>query len=291
MTLALLFTLLSGLCWAGLDALRKQLAGELGVIALIVLLSLGQLPAFAIWSASAGAGMPTTGYLVPGLLGIALNVAANLLFVRAVQVSPLSLTIPFLAFTPVFTTALAGPLLGEVPTLQQGTGIGLIVVGALVLAAGQASGTDGPGRLWRALREERGAMMMLGVAALWASTGALDKFSMQFADLPVHAAVQNGGVGLALLGVLIVRGRVTELGRLRLVPGHTLGAILVNSGAFGFQLLAIRDLDVGPFEAIKRALGLASAIALGRFWFEEPITAAKIGAALLMAAGTAALVL
>lgn len=293
MTLALLFTLLSGLCWAGLDALRKRLANDLGVISLIVLLSFGQLPAYAIWSVSAGAGVPDVGYLVPGLIGVALNVAANLLFVRAVQISPLSVTIPFLSFTPVFTAAIAGPLLGEVPTLQQAGGIGLIVIGALVLAAGRSDGSQGrgPAALWRAVREERGAIMMLGVAALWASTAALDKFSMQFADLPIHAAVQNGGVGVALLVVLLAQGRLRELGRLRQVPWLTIGAMAVNSGAFGFQLLAIRDFDVGPFEAIKRALGLASAIALGRMWFAEPITPTKIGAAVCMALGTAALVL
>ena len=56
------------------------------------------------------------GYWRYGLPDILLNVAANLLFLHAVRVSPLSLTIPFLSFTPVFSALSASVLLGEWPS-------------------------------------------------------------------------------------------------------------------------------------------------------------------------------
>ena len=63
--------------------------------------------------------------------------AASILYVQAVNLSPLSLTIPYLGFTPVVVTVLAYPLLGEVPALQVRRsgliGIALVVMGAIAL--------------------------------------------------------------------------------------------------------------------------------------------------------------
>jgi drug/metabolite transporter (DMT)-like permease len=290
--LALGFAVLSSLCWAGLDATRKHLSSETSAVALVTVLSLGQLPIYVAWWASAGGRIEDPAYFGPALVEIGLNVAANLLFVRAVEISPLSVTIPFLSFTPVFATAIAIPLLGELPDPVQLAGIAAVVLGAIILASGHAVSIGlGPFAFFRALGHERGAIYMLLVALMWACTIAIDKAAMQYAALVVHAAVQNLGVGLVLITYLLLRRRVGELGVIKRHPVPMLATVVFAAGGFALQLVAIKVLLVGVVETLKRAIGLVSATVVGRVGFDEPITISKVLAALIMAGGTAALML
>jgi drug/metabolite transporter (DMT)-like permease len=289
---AFAFAFVSSLSWAGLDATRKLLASRVSAVALVTVLSAGQIPLYLVWWVSEAGTITSAEYVVPALIEVALNVAANLLFVRAVEISPLSLTIPFLSFTPVFATAIAAPMLGEIPNAIQLSGIAAVVLGALILSSGQAVQLGlGPFSIFRALVRERGALYMLAVALFWACTIAIDKAAMKHASLSVHALIQNGGVGLILFTYLLARGRIRELAVVKERPLAFGATVLFAAGGFALQLVAIKVLFVGVVETLKRALGLVSALIVGRIWFAEPITGAKVLAALIMAAGTAALML
>ena len=216
---AFAFALCSSLSWAGLDATRKLLSTQVSAVALVTVLSAGQIPIYLAWWAADPGTIQSVDYVGPALIEIALNVAANLLFVRAVEVSPLSVTIPFLSFTPVFATAIAIPLLAEFPNPVQYGGIAAVVVGALILGAGEAMRQGrGPFGIVAALVQERGALYMLAVAFFWACTIAIDKAAMKYAALPVHALIQNGAVGVLLFFYLLARGRAAELGAVRKRP-------------------------------------------------------------------------
>ena len=76
---------------------------------------------------------PTSEYWLPGLTSVGLNWVANLAFLRALALSPLSVTIPLLSLTPVFTALLAIPLLGETPTALQSAEILAVVAGAFLI--------------------------------------------------------------------------------------------------------------------------------------------------------------
>lgn len=298
-SLALGLAVACSLCWAGLDATRKQLAGVMPATALVVWLSFGQVPAYALWWYFAGGTIKSVDYVVPAVIGLALNVAANLCFVRAVHISDLSTTIPMLAFTPVFTAAIANPLLGERPGWLALSGIVAVVVGALLLtstppaAAVECEGdTPGPVRTgWRARFNDPGALLMLVTAACWSTTTVLDKMATRSAPISLHALVINAGVGTSLLIYLLVRRRAAELAGVRERPGVMLGAIVAGTGAFGLQLWAIQGMLVGAVETIKRAIGMLSSIVVGRLAFQETISVRKVLAAVIMAAGTAVIML
>ncbi len=53
-------------------------------------------------------------YWPPAVASMTMNALANVLFMRSVQLSPLSRTVPFLSLTPVISALAAMPLLGEV---------------------------------------------------------------------------------------------------------------------------------------------------------------------------------
>jgi drug/metabolite transporter (DMT)-like permease len=184
-TLGVGLTIGSALCWSGLDATRKVLVQKISPVALLVLLTVGQIPLFAVWAATAGDTIDSWDYVLPGLASLGLNVIANLAFFRAVSVSPLSLTVPLLAFVPVFTTIAANPLLGEMPGGRQIAGIGVVVVGALTLNAGAAEERS-PLAFAKALFRERGSLPMLVTALCWSLTIVVDKLATQHAGYGIH---------------------------------------------------------------------------------------------------------
>ena len=84
-TTGIIFALCSSLSWAGLDIVRKQLATKIPTLALAALLSLGQAPAFGIWWAITGGEIGSVDYFLPASAGLALNIAANILFLMAMR--------------------------------------------------------------------------------------------------------------------------------------------------------------------------------------------------------------
>ena len=273
----------SALAWGALDAVRKQLAQDLDALPLATWLTLGQWPVFGAWVALSGQTHMTTDWLLPGLSVSALALLGAVLFVQAVKVSPLSLVVPMLAFTPAFSVLTGYVLVGEVPAPLQLIGIGLVVTGALALTlARRASG----GRVFR----ERGVWIMVIVALLWASTIALDKQALAHADVPIHALAQGVAMGTGLLGLLAVRRELGELRRIRPHLRLYAAAVGIQCLATALQLLAVTAVLVSIVEGIKRATGLGLALFIGWWWFGEPVSPRQAAAVALMAAGALLLV-
>jgi drug/metabolite transporter (DMT)-like permease len=280
---ALVLVVASSLGWSGFDLLRKLLVREVAPVALLLLLTLGSVPLFALWVWIDGAAAPGPGYLAPALASVLLNVVANLLFLHGMRLAPISVAIPLLSLTPVFTTLSAIPLLGERPSAAGVAGITLVIAGAIWLnwprrPAGPAASGD-------PRRSLKGAAMVATTALLWSLTPPLDKMAVERAGAPLHGMVLTGGVALAVFGVLAFQGGLGELGRVRRIPGLLALALVVSSAALGLQLLAMPKVFVGTIETLKRGIGNCMALVYGRLFFREVVTPSKILAVGLMAAG------
>ena len=115
-------------------------------------------------------------FLWSSLSSIIINMVAVTLFVKALKISPLNMTYPFLAFTPVFLIFTGYIFLGEVPDTRGLIGIILITIGAYVLNIDKIKdGFSGP---INAIKKEKGAVLMLIVALLWSFAAALDKVAV-----------------------------------------------------------------------------------------------------------------
>lgn len=273
---ALLLVVGSSLAWSAHDVTRKFLVGRVRPVPLAFLLTVAAAPLFAIWTAIDGMPGIQPGYALPAVSSVLLNIAANLMFFVALRTSALSVTIPLLSLTPVFTALLGIPMLGEVPTPLQGLGIALVVAGAFALNLPQ----ERPYWRW-----ERGAALMTTVALLWSLTVPLDKMAMARASAPFHATVLCGGVAAGVLAVLVWQRRLGELADLRHVRGVFALALVTSILALGLQLLAMQQVWVGLVETLKRGLGNVSAVGFGRAIFGEPVTLRKLLAVGLMAVG------
>jgi drug/metabolite transporter (DMT)-like permease len=283
---ALLLVIGSSLGWSGFDACRKVLADRVRPAPLAFLLAAGAVPLFAVWTAIDGMPAIQAGYLSPAVASVVLNIAANLLFFSALRNSQLSVTIPLLSLTPVFTTLLAIPMLGEVPTLRQWLGILLVVAGAFVLNL-PADGSYSPSAMARAWIGERGAGLMVLVALFWSLTGPFDKMATVKASGPFHATFLCTGVAIGIAIVLAVQRRLRELADVRKAGWIFVLAVLISIAALGLQLLAMLQVWVGLVETLKRGIGNVSALILGRTLFGEAVTPRKLLAVGLMIAGVA----
>jgi drug/metabolite transporter (DMT)-like permease len=262
------------------------LVGKISPTPLMLMLTAGQTPLFAAWAALDGGFAYGAGYWAPAVASVALNVVANLAFIHAFRVAPISLAIPLLSLTPVVTALLAIPMLGELPTAAQGFGIALVVAGALLLNLRDGARSS-LAALLHAVVHERGLHLMLVVVLCWSLTPPLDKLAMQHAPPAAHGFVLCLGVALAILALLLAQRRVGEVRQVARAPAIYLLAIVVSVAGLALQLLAYRLVYVAVVETLKRGLGNAMALVYGRFVFAERVGWAQVAAVALMAAGVA----
>ncbi len=220
------------------------------------------------------------------LVSMSANAIANVLFMRSVQLSPLSRTVPFLSLTPVFSALVAVPLLGEVPGEMHWAGILLVILGAMVL------NSDLGDSWWRSLSKEKGAPYMIAVAVLWACTTAFDKRALGHSAPASHSFLLCAGSSTILLTWMVAKGRQGELREVASIrTGLLAGLIAFAVAALALQMLALQWLWVAVVETLKRGLGVVGSVVLGRLIFGEPITSRKLAAIGLMVGGTALLAL
>jgi drug/metabolite transporter (DMT)-like permease len=274
----------AALCWAGLDVVRKALAQRASPSGLAIFLLLGQVPFLGAWAAYDGTWVADRQYWLPAVASMSMNALANVLFMRSVQLSPLSRTVPFLSLTPVVSALAAIPLLGEVPGPMHAAGILLVVLGAVTL------NSDLGGSWGKSFLHEKGAPYMIAVAVLWAFSTSLDKRALSHASPASHAFLLSAG-SAAILGTWILARR--QQGELRAVlsapNGLLMALIALAVAALALQMLALQWLWVAVIETLKRAFGVLGSVTFGRLFFDEPVTRRKVVAACLMVAGTSLL--
>jgi drug/metabolite transporter (DMT)-like permease len=109
-----------------------------------------------------------------------MEIGAMWLYMTAIRESPLSLTLPYLAFTPVFNIATGYLFLGEQVSLVGLAGILLVVAGAWLLNLKAAQAGDRMNVLapFRAIARERGSRVMLATAAIYSLTSVISKVAL-----------------------------------------------------------------------------------------------------------------
>lgn len=280
---ALLLIAGAALGFASLDLLRKVLADRMAVQPLLFWMTLGPMPAYLAWFLIEGPEWPAAGYWGPGLLSVAVNVLANAAFLRAMQVSSFSATVPLLALTPVFTSLVAVPLLREIPTPSECFGILLVVAGAVLLQATEAR-LEGAARV---AAVAAGAGLMLVVAVLWSVTTPLDKVALRSAGVPFHALALHLGIALTLGLALRLQGRGVDARGARRSMVPLVLAVVAGGVALACQLSALTLVPAGLLETLKRGLGSAAALVFGVTLFGERLSAAKALAVAVIVAGVA----
>ncbi|NOR85234.1 EamA family transporter [archaeon] len=230
--------------------------------------------------------LDSTFYLA-AILSTLLNIGTTILYFKAIKISPLSLTIPFLSFSPVFLLIPSFFILGEFPGIYGLLGIFVIVFGAYMLNAKKAK--DGLLAPIKALMNEKGSRYMLAVTFLYSLTTTLDKIAINHSSPMFYAFVFNLFLTIALFPVMLKFSN-NHIHDIKLHKNALLPIGFFAALASIAQFLAISMILVVYVSAIKRTASLFS-IAYGKYFFKEDNIKERLLGAIVMIMGVLAITL
>src|SRR4030067_407709 len=213
-------------------------------------------------------------------LSLPLELLSIILYIKALRLSPLSLTLPFLALTPVFLIFVSYILLGERVSFAGGIGILFIAAGSYTLHISKIR--EGIFEPLRAITRERGSVLMIGVALIYSLTSTLGKVAIQHSSplffgstyftsfalffAPIAFYKQNKHKGVKIEGKTI---------RSVILPGIFYSLMVIS------HMIAISLAKVAYVISVKR-MSLIIGILYGYLFFKErQIGERLIGASLM----------
>ncbi|MFZ3073291.1 MAG: DMT family transporter [Thermodesulfobacteriota bacterium] len=218
-------------------------------------------------------------FFITLLVLLPLEVAALILYVKAIKISPLSLTVPFMALSPIFIIVIAFFMLDEVPDKSGFAGITLIVVGAYLLnASASKHGLFGP---LKAIGKEKGSLLMIIVAIIYAITSTLGKIAVN------HSSPVFFGFMYPLILTLILTVIIGRKGKLR--EGFSRPTTFIPIGFFTSVMMvshfmAISMIDVAYMISVKR-LSLIMSVFYGWALFKEERIRERLLGSIIMLVG------
>lgn len=210
-----------------------------------------------------------------------MEVTAALLYMRAIKVCPISLCIPFLAFTPVLLIFTGRLILGESLNRWGVAAVVLMAAGSYLLSL--STGRHGLWEPFRALLREPGTRFMLAVAVLYSGTAALGKLAILHSD-PAFFGVVYPLVfsGLMLAGYPLSNPKPARTllarGGWAAVLGFCLAATILS------QVYGLKMAPVAYLIGVKRTSVFFSVV-LGGLWLRERPIGPRLMGAGLMAGG------
>jgi len=216
-----------------------------------------------------------------------INAVAFVLYMKAIKISPLSLTIPYLAFTPAFMIISGSLILGEMPNHWGILGIAVTCAGGYVLNLDGSRGhvLDPLAAVFR----ETGSWIMLIVAFLFSFAAVIGKLGIQHSS-PMFFTVSFFLIfGVVMICLLLSAGQVRPvLFKDHIPKGMVVGGILfLHAVLHGF---AISMAKAAYMIAIKR-LSILFSVLLGGILFNEASIRIRIIGAAMMVVGAAIIVI
>ena len=222
-------------------------------------------------------------FYIAFLVSLPLETAATILYVKALRLSPLNLTLPFLSLTPIFLILFSWLILDEKVSMQSGFGIFLIAFGSYILNIKKIK--EGFLEPFKAIARERGSIYMIMVAVLFSFTSALGKMGVTHSTPLYFGVTYITALCICLMPFAIYSCKLCAdkiITKRNLKNGLILGAIMTVSNVMHFAAISISN--VADMIAIKR-LGLLFGIILGYFFFKETGFKERFTGALIMFIG------
>lgn len=283
--------LLSALSLAFADAFsKKYFTGNTGLELLLVRFF---VPGFLLLPITLMGSYPEFGsefWLWIAIL-VPLELTAMLMYSLAIRDCPLYLTLPYLAFTPVFNVFTANIILGETVSSQNLAGILMVVFGAYLLNVNKPESGQGYSliRPLKAIVTERGSRLMLTAAIVYSVTGAMGKGAMQYVDPKTFGAFYFSVIGFSTL-LLILLLKPNSIRVIAKKPGYGLLVGVCMAIMVICHFLSISQIEVAYMVAVKRT-SLLFGIVLGAIFFSERHLSQHFGAGMLMVVGVAVILI
>lgn len=218
------------------------------------------------------------------LLALPLEILSIVMYIKALRISPLSLTLPFLALTPVFLIFISYLILGEKVSLWGGIGILLIASGSYTLNIHKIR--KGIFEPFKAIMKEKGSILMIGVALIYSVTSSLGKMAIEHSSPLFFGITYFTALTLLFTPVALYKGREgmggswgrQGLPHALLLPGIFYSIMVVS------HMVAMSLTKVAYVISVKR-ISLIISVIYGYLFFRERNIKERLFGVILMFIG------
>jgi drug/metabolite transporter (DMT)-like permease len=276
----IVYSLLTAFSLATSDALTKRVLASRDEYGVAWLRLLFALPLLLISLAFVEIPSLDRTFWLATFCALPLEIAAIILYTKALKASPISLSVPFLALTPVFLIGMSFLMLGEGVTVAGGMGILLMAAGSYSLNLHKVR--EDILAPFKAVVREKGSLYMIAVAFIYSITSSLGKLAIDHSSpvffgsfyfvlvtiffTPVALGKMKGGMSVSKKDYMPLAA-----------IGITYALMII------FHMIAMSMTNVAYMISVKRT-SLLFSVAYGHFLFrEERIVEKTVGAAVMLA--------
>ena len=277
----LLFSILTAFCDSWKDVLSKKNVSEFDPYVVAWALKVFALPFLLPFLFVIDIPKLNSSFWIALFVSGGLNILTAILYMKALQNSELSLTIPMITFTPLFLLVTSPIIVGEFPTAVGAIGVLFIVVGSYILNNKERNkGLLAP---LRALIRQRGPRLMLFVAFLWSITSNFDKVGVKNSS-PLFWCI-SVVIFISFCMIPIIEKRLHQIGFKQFLSQKNFFIMgFFYSLTLIFQMTAISLTLVAYVIAIKR-LSVLLGVLWGYFIFKEKAVQERLLGATIMVMG------
>lgn len=223
------------------------------------------------------------------LAALPLEIIATILYIKALKISPLSLTVPFLSLTPLFLIIISYLLLGETVSFLGAVGVLLIAAGGYTLNLREfRKGIFEP---FAAIKREKGSIYMIIVAFIYSLTSSLGKRAIEHSSPIFFGVSYFFALFILLTPIALYKGRselkmIFRTGAFKssLIPGMFEAVQIITN------MIAMSMTKVAYMISIKR-LSLLMGVFYGYLFFRETGIRERMFGTVLMLTGFILIVL
>jgi drug/metabolite transporter (DMT)-like permease len=211
-------------------------------------------------------------------LSLPLEIVSIVLYIKALRLSPLSLTLPFLALTPVFLIFVSYVILGEKVSFWGAMGILFIAAGSYTLHISKIK--EGIFEPLRAITKEKGSILMIGVALIYSFTSSLGKMAIEHSSPLFFGTTYFTALALLFTPIALYKNKEVRGGAVLsvLLPGLFYSLMVVS------HMIAISLAKVAYVISVKR-MSLIIGVFYGYLFFKEKNIRERLSGSLLMFIG------
>lgn len=277
-----LICIVSAFFWAAFDLTRKLTLEKISSINLLLIFTITQLIIFFIWLFFEDFSINLIPYLLPGITLIIIGLFSALLFLKAIKQSDLSLTIPLLSLSPMFSSLFSFFFLNEQLSNIQYLGIFLIILGTLILYSKKLTIYEII-KSFKIILKNSSAKLMVLVSIIWSLTPVLDKICLKNSSINIHGFIQS--LGMITLLIFLFKKDKVQTENTKKNWRIILLTVFIGSTATILQFYAILTNYVPIMESIKRSIGQLSSVFLGKIFFNEEVNKPKVVGVIVLSIG------
>ena len=277
-----LICIVSAFFWAAFDLTRKLTLEKISSINLLLIFTITQLIIYFIWLFFEDFSINLIPYLLPGITLIIIGLFSALLFLKAIKQSDLSLTIPLLSLSPMFSSLFSFFFLNEQLSNIQYLGIFLIILGTLILYSKKLTIYEII-KSFKIILKNSSAKLMVLVSIIWSLTPVLDKICLKNSSVNIHGFIQS--LGMITLLIFLFKKDKVQTENTKKNWRIILLTVFIGSTATILQFYAILTNYVPIMESIKRSIGQLSSVFLGKIFFNEEVNKPKVVGVIVLSIG------